>query len=194
MYIEIQRIRQLGENIEGHLLIDSRSDLGQNLQQVCDTLENLHSSLPLGQYRIELQKCPFRSRKMPIVITPSTDPQALPPSLGPQDLTASPDPQALSPSPDPQALPPSCLCSICAKADYVGVNSTPRNSLAEGEALFCPMIAPGNGIHNRHDGSILVGLRGARGLLLHPMTTFDRLYERIRRSAERGNEVKLMIR
>lgn len=167
MYIEIQRIRQLGENIEGHLLIDSHSDLGQNLQQVCDTLENLHSSLPLGQYRIEIQKCPFRSRKMPIVITPSTD---------------------------PQALPPSCLCSICAKADYVGVNSTPRNSLAEGEALFCPMIAPGNGIHNRHDGGILVGLRGARGLLLHPMTTFDRLYERIRRSAERGNEVKLMIR
>lgn len=239
MYIEIQRIRQLGENIEGHLLIDSRSDLGQNLQQVCDTLENLHSSLPLGQYRIELQKCPFRSRKMPIVITPSTDPQvltpcsdpqALPPSLGPQDLppsfgpqalsaspdpqdltpcsdpqalSPSPDPQALtpcsgpqvfSPSPNPQALPPSCLCSICAKADYVGVNSTPRNSLAEGEALFCPMIAPGNGIHNRHDGGILVGLRGARGLLLHPMTTFDRLYERIRRSAERGNEVKLMIR
>lgn len=193
MYIEIKRIRQIGENIKGQLFIDSRADLGQNLQFVCDTLENLHSSLPLGLYRIEIQKCPFRSRKMPLVIISSSDPLALPLSPDCQALTASPDCQALTPSPDCQALPPSCLCSMCAKADYVGVNSTPHQRHAKGEALFCPMIAPGNGIHNRHDGSIIVGNRGARGLLLHPMTTFDRLYERIRRSAERGNEIKLTI-
>ena len=80
----------------------------------------------------------------------------------------------------------SAHCSSCHRGPYIGINtSMPR---------FCPMLAPGNGIHNRHDGSILVGKRGSRGLLLHPLTTFDLLYERIRRSAERGNEVTLTIR
>ena len=76
-------------------------------------------------------------------------------------------------------------CSLCKSRHYVGINTAmPR---------FCPMLKPGNGIHNRHDGSILVGKRGARGLLLHPQTTFDLLYDRIRRSAERGNEVTLTL-
>ena len=171
MHIEIKRIRQIGENIEGHLLIDSRSDHCQNLQYVCDTLENHHSSLPPGQYRVEVVKCRFRSRKMPLVITP-----------------------AHSPEPDTPTISPARICSKCAKAGHEGINSSPHKRHATGEAVFCPMLAPGNGIHNRHDGSILVGKRGARGLLLHPLTTFDLLYDRIRRSAERGNEVTLTIR
>lgn len=159
MHIEIKRIRQIGENIEGHLLIDSHSDHCQNLQYVCDTLENHHSSLPPGQYRVEVVKCHFRSRKMPVVC---------------DSESSNANTNANS------------LCSECPRKPYIGINtSMPR---------FCPMLAPGNGIHNRHDGSILVGKRGARGLLLHPLTTFDLLYERIRRSAERGNEVTLTIR
>ena len=76
-------------------------------------------------------------------------------------------------------------CSLCKRLHNVSLNTAmPR---------FCPMLKPGNGIHNRHDGSILVGKRGARGLLLHPLTTFDLLYDRIRRSAERGNEVTLTL-
>ena len=76
-------------------------------------------------------------------------------------------------------------CSLCKRLHNVSLNTAmPR---------FCPMLKSGNGIHNRHDGSILVGKRGARGLLLHPLTTFDLLYDRIRRSAERGNEVTLTL-
>ena len=75
MHIEIKRIHQIGENIEGHLLIDSHSDHRQNLQYVCDTLENHHSSLPPGQYRVEVVKCRFRSRKMPLLITPAHSPE-----------------------------------------------------------------------------------------------------------------------
>ena len=55
------------------------------------------------------------------------------------------------------------------------------------------MIKPGNGVHNRLDGSILVGQYNCLNSLIHPRTTFDPLYERIRKSLSRGNVVKLII-
>ena len=58
---------------------------------------------------------------------------------------------------------------------------------------FCPMIKPGNGIHNRLDGSLLVGRRNSLGSLVHPKPCFDALYDRIRKSKERGREVTLEI-
>ncbi len=161
MYIEIKRIRQYGEIIEGQLFIDAFSDHGKHMQYICDTLENGLTPLPLGKYQIQVQKCHFRSRKMPLVIT---------------------DPD--NPAPH---------CKHCVKPEHVNSNSSPHKGGAKGEALFCPMITMGNGIHNRHDGSILVGQQGARGLLLHPKTTFDLLYERIRKSASRGNTTTLNI-
>lgn len=57
----------------------------------------------------------------------------------------------------------------------------------------CPMIKPGNGIHGRHDGSILVGTRSCLGCIIHPKPAFDALYERIRKNLERGREVILVI-
>ena len=57
----------------------------------------------------------------------------------------------------------------------------------------CPMIKPGNGIHGRHDGSILVGTRSSFGCIIHPKTAFDTLYERIRKNLERKREVTLVI-
>ena len=57
----------------------------------------------------------------------------------------------------------------------------------------CPMIKPGNGIHGRHDGSILVGTRSCLGCIIHPKPAFDSLYERIRKNLERGREVTLVI-
>lgn len=55
------------------------------------------------------------------------------------------------------------------------------------------MLKPGNGICGRLDGSILVGQFNCLGSLIHPKTTFDSLYERIRKSLSRGNEVLLTI-
>ena len=57
----------------------------------------------------------------------------------------------------------------------------------------CPMIKPGNGIHGRHDGSILVGTRSCLGCIIHPKPAFDSLYERIRKNLERRREVTLVI-
>lgn len=58
---------------------------------------------------------------------------------------------------------------------------------------YCAMLKPGNGVYNRKDGSILVGTYLAPGCLKHPKRAFDAIYDRIRKSAERGHEITLQI-
>ena len=53
---------------------------------------------------------------------------------------------------------------------------------------------PGNGIHNRHDGSIVVGTRSSLGCIIHPRNAFAALYDRIRKNVERGRVVTLEIK
>lgn len=55
------------------------------------------------------------------------------------------------------------------------------------------MLKPGNGVHNRKDGSIIVGEYLVPGCLTHPKHAFDSLYQRLRKSAERGHEIRLTI-
>lgn len=88
--------------------------------------------------------------------------------------------------PHPSPLTPHPNCSKCKKPEFVGINTTIRQ--------FCPMLKPGNGVHNRLDGSVLVGDCEVPGCILHPRTTFDSLYQRIRKSIERGNQVVLTIK
>ena len=79
----------------------------------------------------------------------------------------------------------SAPCSQCPKLKLVCSNST--------LPCWCPQIKPGNGVHNRLDGSILVGKYNCLGSLIHPRDAFDPLYERIRKSISRGNQVLLSI-
>jgi hypothetical protein len=58
---------------------------------------------------------------------------------------------------------------------------------------WCPQLKPGNGVHGRLDGSICVGQYNCLNSLLHPKTTFDSLYERLRKSVSRGNTVTVKI-
>ena len=83
-------------------------------------------------------------------------------------------------------LNPQSTCDLCPKLPFVCNNTT--------LPCYCPMIKPGNGVHNRLDGSIIVGVYNCLGSLIHPKTTFDPLYERIRKSLSRGNQVKLLIK
>ena len=77
-------------------------------------------------------------------------------------------------------------CEACVKQQEVSYNTClPR---------CCTLLKPGNGIHGRREGHILVGTRGARGLLIHPRMAFDSLYGRIRKSLERGHSVTLEIK
>ena len=77
-------------------------------------------------------------------------------------------------------------CDLCPKLKFVCMNST--------LPCYCPQIKPGNGVHDRLDGSILVGKYNCLNSLIHPKTTFDPLYERIRKSVSRGNQVILTIK
>ena len=76
-------------------------------------------------------------------------------------------------------------CSKCPKLPFVCNNTT--------LPCWCPMLKPGNGVHNRLDGSILVGQYNCLNSLIHPKSVFDGLYERIRKSISRGHQVKLII-
>lgn len=76
-------------------------------------------------------------------------------------------------------------CDLCPKLSFVCNNSV--------LPCYCPMLKPGNGVHNRLDGSILVGKYNCLNSLIHPKAAFDSLYERIRKSMSRGHEVKLSI-
>ena len=83
-------------------------------------------------------------------------------------------------------LNPSPPCDLCPKLSFVCTNST--------LPCYCPMLKPGNAVHDRLDGSILVGKYNCLNCLIHPKTTFDPLYERIRKSVSRGNQVILTIK
>ena len=77
-------------------------------------------------------------------------------------------------------------CAQCPKLKFVCSNST--------LPCYCPQIKPGNGVHDRHDGSIIVGHYNCLGSIIKPRDIFDALYERIRKSISRGNVVSLIIK
>ena len=58
---------------------------------------------------------------------------------------------------------------------------------------YCPMLKPGNGVHHREDGSILLGTQVIPGCLSHPLHAFDPLAERIRKAIKRNNVITLII-
>lgn len=83
-------------------------------------------------------------------------------------------------------LNPNAPCLQCPKLRFVCMNST--------LPCYCPQIKPGNGVHDRHDGSIIIGVYNCLGSIIHPKSAFDSLYERIRKSISRGNQVTLIIK
>lgn len=59
----------------------------------------------------------------------------------------------------------------------------------------CPMLKPGNGVHRRTDGSILVGQpSGAADCLVRPDLCFNRLIDRLDKAQNRGETITLTLR
>lgn len=79
----------------------------------------------------------------------------------------------------------SLKCSKCKSLECVSINTTMPQR--------CPMIKPGNGVHNRTDASIILGTMLVHGCLTHPRQAFDDFYERIRKSIARGHELSVTI-
>lgn len=135
--------------------------------KICDTVENAKTALDVGIYTINVIKCHQYARKMPVVLFKGESLEG-----------GAANAKGNLPSPSPK-------CDCCKKLGFVSNNTT--------LPLLCPMIKPGNGVYKREDGSIIVGEYIVPGCLKHPKTTFDSLYQRIRKNAERGNEVTLTI-
>ena len=161
----LTRTRVLGEYCHGRLSIDGN--------HICDTLENTDSRVPAGKYNLTLIKCKQYSRKMPLLF----------PHSGPHPALDAGSPESHL---EPETWNLKLRCAECKRLSLVCSNST--------LPCYCPMIKPGNGVCNRPDGSILVGEYNCLGCLIHPKTTFDPLYERIRKSISRGNQVTLIIK
>ena len=58
---------------------------------------------------------------------------------------------------------------------------------------YCPMLKPGNGLHHREDGSIILGTQVIPGCLSHPLQAFEPLAERIRKAIKRNKVITLII-
>ena len=171
MNIELRRYRIKSDTIDGQIFIDGA--------KVCDCAENAHHCLPPGEYQIIVHKCRHHARKMPVICLEDNTREALVTGCtkGAAGLQSEGNTCL-----DGSTLPP---CDQCPKLPFVGNNTT--------MPLYCPQLCPGNGVYNRTDGAILVGKNLAPGCLSHPKSAFDNLYDRIRKNAERGNEITLTI-
>lgn len=76
-------------------------------------------------------------------------------------------------------------CAHCAELECVNNNSK--------MPTVCHQIKAGNGVYHREDGTILVGTYLAPGCLKHPKAAFENIYDRIRKSIERGHDLTLTI-
>lgn len=130
---------------------------------ICDTEENPRTALPEGTYRIVRHHCKQYNRYMPIVICHPEQ------SEGSEDINLR--------------------CTHC----QLSLEEEEEVTLNTVMPCICPMLKPGNGVHHREDGSILLGTRIVPGCLSHPLDAFNPLSERIRKAIFRGKEITLVI-
>ena len=142
-------------------------------QYLCDTAENRLTALPTGKYRIIRHYCHQYNRFMPMILTAISD--------------------------EPRAMSQEKLTAHCSLLTARCKGCPPQKTENEEVSLntimpcYCPMLKPGNGVHHREDGSIILGTQIIPGCLMHPLQAFDPLAERIRKATSRGKEVTLFI-
>lgn len=169
MNIIIQRKEQTKSAIAGTLHIDG--------QYICDTAENRHTALPAGTYQIVRHFCKQYNRFMPLIRHPEL-------VSGPvKELVSGPVKELVSGSKKHQ-----WDCSHC--KPQITEEEVSLNTIMP---CHCPMLKPGNGIHHREDGSILLGTEIVPGCLSHPLQAFSPLAERIRKAVKRNKVINLVI-
>ena len=168
MKLELKRHPELvSGSVSGTLYI--------NGVHLCDTEENPCTALPAGEYRIVRHLCKQYGRKMPVILTAVGHEQRA------MSLENHPDGKPTAHSSQLIAH-----CGQCEQLEHVSNNST--------MPYVCPMLKPGNGVHHRKDGSIILGTRIIPGSLKHPLHAFIPLAERIRKAIARGHKVLLVVR
>ena len=141
-----------------------------NGQFICHTVENRLAALPIGTYSIQRHYCKQYNRFMPLVSHPEHA------NRHPEHTNSH-----------PELVSGSKTCEHCQQLEEeeVSLNTT--------LPCYCPMLKPGNGVHGRTDGSILLGTLIVPGCLKHPLAAFDPLAERIRKALSRNKEITLTI-
>ena len=165
MNIIINRTEQTQSAIAGTLHISG--------QYICDTAENRLTALPAGQYQIVRHYCHQYQRFMPMILTAISD--------------------------EPRAMSQEKLTAHCSLLTARCEGCSPQKTEEEEVSLntimpcYCPMLKPGNGVHHREDGSILLGTQIVPGCLSHPLHAFEPLAERIRKAIKRNKVITLVI-
>lgn len=163
MNIELIRTNKSKESIDGILLV--------NGTKICDTAENAITALPAGNYRIARHFCKQYNRFVPLIVENQASG-----SRAEEDAKC----KVLSVKPDAPAH-----CTSCRKRRMVTNNTCLPHR--------CPQFCPGNGIHNRTDGVIILGTLIVPGCMKSPREPYENLMERIRKSIDRGHDITLTI-
>ena len=166
MKIIINRNEQTKAAIAGSLYI--------NGQYICDTAENRQTALPAGQYRIIRHYCHQYNRFMPLVQRLEFNEERL--SIKEFRSTLNFQRSTFN-------------CSHC-PPQKTEDKEVSLNTLMP---CHCPMLKPGNGVHHREDGSIILGTQVIPGCLSHPLQAFEPLAERIRKAIKRNKVITLVI-
>ena len=169
MNIIIQRKEQTKSAIAGTLHIDG--------QYICDTAENRHTALPAGTYQIVRHFCKQYNRFMPLIRHP--------------EFSSGSVKELVSGSKNHQ-----WDCSLLtARCEGCSPQKTEDKEVSLNTILpcYCPMLKPGNGVHHRNDGSILLGTQIIPGCLSHPLHAFEPLADRIRKAIKRNKVITLVI-
>ena len=172
MNIELRRTNIYKTSIDGAIYIDNAF--------VCHTAENVMTSLPAGEYLIGMVKCKQYKRNMPVILTGWSDERF----ESEEGRVKREELKGKSAQMASQNTMP--CCSLCQKIKNVNHNTRMPQ--------VCPMLKPGNGVHKREDGSIILGTRIVSGCLSHPRAAFENFYNRIRKKLERERKVVLRIK
>ena len=171
MNIELRRVSipstlNAKQSLDGSLYI--------NGQYICDTAENRLTALPAGKYRIIRHYCHQYNRFMPLVQRLEFNEERL--SIKEFRSTLNFQRSTFN-------------CSHCPPQK----TEDKEVSLNTIMPCYCPMLKPGNGVHHREDGSIILGTQVIPGCLSHPLQAFEPLAERIRKAIKRNKVITLII-
>ena len=193
MNIIINRNRTTEESTCGTLFIEG--------VKVCDTLESANLHLKTGTYSVTIIQCPMASRQMPVILPKAEESSKIQ-------------------VPSSRIQVPCSLCrkhlgkrenirlhsyQVLEKAIKSGMPADELNQLEKTQDLKvkkrlakypmprCPRFAVGNGVHGQTDAAILVGQLACRDTIIHSRETFLDLFDRLRKSLERGNDIQLTI-
>ena len=180
MIITIKRYRKRPETLDGHLYIFGA--------KICDTAENAKSALPEGEYQIHIHYCKQYKRKV-LCLSPACPElcrrEGLRLEAATREAIVTGDEVSGLRTKSESCLEGSTRCDTCPKLKWVFYDTT--------LPIYCPMLKIGNGVYNRPDGSIIVGKYLVPGCVLHSKDAYAPLFQRIRKSIERGNSVTLKI-